>query len=111
MVNGIYHVTFSSNSNDFGDGIAVFKDDTVNGGDHGYVYSGTTIKQGEQFTATLTIKRWNSSVQSVFGPISEFVLELSGNTSSDNSFIAHGHIAGQPQAKISIRGKHLSTAS
>ena len=111
MNDGIYHVTFSSNSNDFGEGIAVFKGNSVNGGDHGYLYTGTKSGQDQQFNSTLTIKQWNSSVQSVFGPAKEFVLELTGTSSGDNSFIAHGQVAGQPQEKITIRGKYLSAAA
>ena len=111
MIDGIYHVTFSSNSNDFGAGIAVFKGNTVNGGDHGYLYTGTRSGQDGQFNSTLIIKQWNPSVQSVFGPVKEFVLEINGNFSSDNSFIAHGHISGQSQQKITIRGQYLSEAS
>lgn len=59
MIDGIYHVTFSSNSSDFGQGIAVFKGDSVNGGDDGYLYIGTKSGQGPQFTARLTIKQWH----------------------------------------------------
>jgi hypothetical protein len=111
MIDGIYHVTFSSNSNDFGEGIAVFKGTSINGGDHGYFYTGTKRGEGDQFSSSLTIKQWNPAVQSVFGAAKEFVLELSGNTSGDNSFVAHGHVAGQPQAKITIRGRHLSATA
>lgn len=111
MIDGIYHVTFSSNSNDFGSGIAVFQGNSVNGGDHGYLYTGTKSNQGGQFSSALTIKQWNPSVQSVFGPVKEFVLELSGSVSSDNSFVTNGHVAGQPQSKITIRGRYLSAAA
>lgn len=111
MRDGIYHVTFSSNSNDFGEGIAVLKGDTINGGDHGYIYTGIKSEQAGQFTSRLTIKQWNNSVQSVFGPTKEFVLELSGSEFGGNGFLAHGHVAGQPQAKITIRGQHLSAAA
>jgi len=111
MLDGIYHVTFSSNSNDFGEGIAVFKGHSVNGGDHSYLYTGSKSEEGAQFNSTLTIKQWNLAVQSVFGPAREFVLELNGSSSDDNSFLAHGHMAGQPHAKISIRGRYLSTAA
>jgi T3SS negative regulator,GrlR len=111
MIDGIYHVTFSSNSNDFGAGIAVFKGNSINGGDHGYLYTGTKNGQDGQFNSTLTIKQWNPSVQSVFGPVKEFVLEINGTSSSDNSFVAHGNINGQPEAKITIRGQHLSSAA
>lgn len=45
------------------------------------------------------------SVQSVFGLLFlNLFLNLVETLQVDNSFIAHGHIAGQPQAKISIRG-------
>lgn len=111
MNDGIYHVTFSSSSNDFGQGIAVFKDGSVNGGDHGYLYTGTKAGQNGQISSRLTIRRWNPSVQSVFGPANEFVLELSGNAAADNSFVAQGHIDGQPQHKITIRGRYLSAAA
>lgn len=111
MIDGIYHVTFSSNSNDFGEGIAVFKGSSVNGGDRGYVYTGTKSGQGNQFSSSLKIKQWNPTVQSIFGAAKEFVLELNGNSSDDNSFVAQGHIAGQPQAKITIHGRHLSVAA
>jgi hypothetical protein len=111
MIDGIYHVTFSSNSNDFGQGIAVFKGDSVNGGDHGYLYTGTKSGQDGQFNSTLTIRQWNPSVQSVFGPAKELVLQLSGSASGDNGFLAHGQVAGQTQAKITIRGRYLSAAA
>ncbi|MCW0373822.1 GrlR family regulatory protein [Xanthomonas sacchari] len=108
MIDGIYHVTFSSNSNDFGEGIVVFKGTSVNGGDHGYVYTGTRSGEAAEFKSRLTIMQWNPAVQSVFGPAKEFILELNGIFSGDNSFLADGHIASQPQSKISIRGRHLS---
>lgn|SRR5690606_585836 len=111
MLDGIYHVAFSSGSSSFGEGIAVFKDGSVNGGDHGYTYTGTISESESSFTSTLTIKRWNSSAQSIFGAISEFSLELSGSTSGPNGFVAQGHVVGQPQLKITIRGKHLAAAA
>ena len=111
MIDGIYHVTFSSNSNDMGQGLAVFKGDSINGGDEGYLYIGTKAGQGTQFTSRLTIKQWDPRARSIFGPIKEFVLELSGTSALDNSFIAHGTVAGQPQAKITIRGRRLADAA
>lgn len=111
MIDGIYHVTFSSNSNDFGAGIAVFKGSSVNGGDHGYLYTGSMSGSGGQFTSSLKIKQWEPSVQSVFGPEKEFTLELTGASTNDQSFTAEGHVAGQPQAKITIRGRYLSAAA
>jgi len=111
MIDGIYHVTFSSNSNDLGQGIAVFKGAAVNGGDHGYIYTGTKSENGALFNSSLTIKQWNPSVPSVFGTRDEFVLELTASSSDSNGFIANGHIAGESQSKIIIRGRFLSSAA
>lgn len=110
MLNGIYHVTFSSSYNDFGEGVAVFKERSINGADYGYFYVGTQSEHVNGFSATLAIKQWNPSVESVFGPAKEFVLEVSGSSSDDQSFVAQGNVVGQPQAKITIRGKYLSAA-
>jgi hypothetical protein len=107
MISGIYHVRFSSSTQDFGDGIAVFKDGTVNGGDHGYLYTGSL--SGDK--ALLQIKQWNTAVTSVFGPIKNFQLDLTVNSQSSETFSATGGIVGQPTSKISISGKRLSDAA
>lgn len=111
MLDGVYHVAFSSGSSSFGEGIAVFKGGSVNGGDHGYTYTGTKNESDDSFTSTLTIKRWNPSAQSIFGSVNEFLLELSGSMAGANGFLAQGHVVGQPQLKITIRGKYLAAAA
>jgi hypothetical protein len=111
MLDGIYHVAFSSGTSAFGEGIAVFKGASVNGGDHGYTYSGTKNESGTSFASTLAIKRWNPSAHSIFGPVNEFSLELSGSTSGANGFLAQGHVVGQPHLKITVRGKYLAAAA
>lgn len=111
MLDGIYHVTFSSNSRESGQGIAVFKGESINGGDHGYVYTGTKSGSSGNFSSRLTIKQWNPAVQSVFGSSSEHTLELTGAATGDDGFVAHGHVAGQPHLKITIHGRRLSPAA
>lgn len=110
MKDGIYHVRFSSNMQNMGEGIAVFKGDSVNGGDSGYTYAGQKRGDDQGFTATLTIKRWNSGAQSVFGPINEFQLQFQGRANGAD-FVAEGNIVGQLQAKIAVKGKFLVPAS
>ena len=111
MKDGIYHVSFSSKSQEVGQGIVVFKENSANGGDYGYTYSGTFSSEGEQIKSILTIKQWNASAVSIFGPLKEFSLELNGSFSFDNSFLAHGHISGHSSAQITIRGKRISNVS
>lgn len=110
MLDGIYHVAFSSGSSSFGEGIAVFKGTSVNGGDHGYTYSGTTKESGTSFSSILTIKRWNPSAQSIFGSVNEVLLDLRGNISEAAGLVAQGHVVGQPQLTITINGKYLAPA-
>ena len=108
MIDGIYHVRFSSSTQDFGEGLVTFKDGSVNGGDQGYLYQGKVGSSKNEISGKLLIKRWNSSVTSVFGNMQQFELELAGLQSSDRSFQISGNVAGQPNLKISIAGRFLS---
>lgn len=111
MKPAIYHVKFTSSLRDFGDGLAVFKDGSINGGDHGYLYLGTYEVDGSTVTAKLKVKRWNSSVTSVFGNIDEFALELKGSVTGDgDSFSAQGAIPQMQQMTITIDGRKLADA-
>ncbi|MCL1075988.1 GrlR family regulatory protein [Shewanella dokdonensis] len=108
MKDGIYHVVFSSNVGALGEGIAVFNGEGVNGGDYGYVYTGTINYHESNFVSRLTIKRWNSSTQSIFGNLPEFQLELNGHQTESAEFIAEGNVIGQPSFRITIKGRYLS---
>jgi hypothetical protein len=108
MKQGIYHVTFHSSSNQVGEGLAVFKDGTVNGGDPGYLYLGEYKVLGDQVNGSLRVKRWNPGVTSVFGNISEFQLTVAGKvTNSGANFDVQGG-TGQQGMNVSIRGRWLS---
>jgi hypothetical protein len=110
MNDGIYHVRFSAGHGQIGEGIAVIKGGKVNGGDHGYLYTGTMIQSGVTTTSQLHIKQWNPTVRSVFGPLKVFDLTLAGSASSDG-FTVNGSIAGQPGQRIQIMGRFLSAAA
>ncbi|HDS1132012.1 GrlR family regulatory protein [Stenotrophomonas maltophilia] len=107
MKDGIYHVNFSSNMQSMGDGVAVFKGQSVNGGDAGYTYSGHLDGNDHGFASTLSIKRWNDFSESVFGALDEFRLQFTGKF-DDFGFDAEGYIVGQPQARITVRGRFLA---
>ena len=107
MLDGIYHVRFSSQS-DFGEGIAVFNNGSVNGGDHGYLYLGNIASKNKEVSGKLLIKRWKTSVNSVFGNLQQFELTVAGVEVNDRSFQADGNIVGQQGMKIKILGELLS---
>jgi len=111
MKAGIYHVRFSSVQGNHGEGLAVFKDGTINGGDHGYLYLGTFRRDGANVTASLRVKRWNVGAVSVFGPLAEFGLELTGTVApDDSSFLVSGPVSGQQQFRIEINGRRIADA-
>ncbi len=111
MKNGIYHVRFSSSSGS-GEGLAVVKDGTVNGGDPGYLYLGQLTVVGQTLHGRLQIQRWNPGTVSVFGPLDNFALDLAGLSGAANDeFTVSGGIAGQPNLKITITGRRLAAAA
>ncbi|MEY2489633.1 MAG: hypothetical protein QOC70_1575 [Verrucomicrobiota bacterium] len=112
MKPGIFHVTFSSPATHLsGEGLAVIKSGTINGGDLGYLYSGTFIQADSSVSSSLTIKQWNAKVTGIFGPLKEFALTLTGTVSDDrNSFAVTGSVVENPQTTISINGRRLADA-
>lgn len=109
MRDGIYQVLFTSNSGDEGQGLAVFKGSSVNGGDYGYTYTGEMQASGESFTVKLTVKRWNKQAKSIFGALDEFVLNLKGQEKGDG-FSASGEVQGQ-SGQIQIQGTFITPAA
>ena len=112
MHNGIYHVRFSSSVGGAGEGLAVVKDGAVNGGDAGYLYLDQLAASGQTVSGNLQVQRWNPSTVSVFGPLSNFALDLVGQSSAANDgFTVIGGVAGQPNLKITITGRRLAAAA
>lgn len=112
MKNGIYHVRFSSSSGGGGEGLAVVKDGTVNGGDSGYLYLGQLTVAGQALRGRLQVQRWNPGTVSVFGPLDNFALDLTGQSGAANDeFTVSGGVAGQPNLKITITGRCLAAAA
>jgi hypothetical protein len=112
MQPAIFHVKFTSSLRDFGEGLAIFKDGKINGGDHGYLYIGSYEMTDAGVSGRINVKRWNPSVTSVFGNLAEFELNLNGSLAADGStFSASGTISQMPQMSISINGRKLADAA
>jgi hypothetical protein len=113
MKPGIYHVKFSAvTSTNFGEGLAVFSNGTVNGGDPGYIYRGSYEISDSTITGTLRITRWNPAIPSIFGSFPEFELTLSGHMPPDSSlFYAEGKVVQNPALAITINGRRLADAA
>jgi type III secretion system (T3SS) negative regulator GrlR len=113
MTAGIYAVKFSAvGSYNFGEGLAVFKDGKVNGGDLGYFYRGSYEISDSRITARLKAKRYNPAIPSIFGSFPEFDLDLAGHIPSDGSlFHIEGNVVQNPQLRIVIDGRRLEDAA
>ncbi len=107
MVNGMYSVSFAGPGGQSGSGVAAVKDGSINGGDAGYGYLGNFTANGPKVTATLRIVQHQQGHQSVFGPIKDFTLSLSGTTEGER-FNMSGGIPGQPNQTITIRGRKFA---
>jgi hypothetical protein len=105
MQNGIYLVEFQLlNNKDFG--LIVVKDGSLNGGDPGYIYSGTYSVNGNAVSIQARVIRHDPSWITVFGPIEQFDLQLSGEA-SPNQFVFTGTIPSMPNSTIKAVGKRL----
>lgn len=108
MNDGIYYVEFSGNGQSFGFGVIVFDSGKINGGDPGFVYTGSAKVNGQQISAELSIKQWNKSKQSVFPGTNNYVLNVTGSIAPDGkSFKASGGPQGNPGLKFSVQGTFI----
>lgn len=108
MKDGIYHVEFVSTMGAVGDGLVVIQDGSINGGDGGYLYQGKLeIPAPGLLRGQLQVRRWNTGRASVFGPLSDFALDLSGQAAND-SFTVSGGVPGHPNMAIKISGRMLA---
>lgn len=107
---GIYHVTFAPFLHqDQGDGLVVVsKQQTINGGDPGYIYRGSFTVDGRKLTARLNIKRWNQYAVSVFGNIAVFDLDIEGELSNDlTSFSGQGVVVQNRQMRLTLNARRI----
>lgn len=106
---GIYHVAFSAAGQQAGAGLVVIKDGSVNGGDTGYLFTGSMTKTGSSLTADIHVQQWNPGHPSIFGSLFDFSLTLTGRgDDGTGTFRLEGYVVGQPQLRIAIAGRYLA---
>jgi hypothetical protein len=110
MRNGIYRVEFRSGRRIGLSGLVVLKEGTINGGDDGFVYRGTYDVEGHKVTAQIAVSNHNPGAQSIFGPIDNYTLALTGTTEANN-FTLSGGLTGRQDLTIEIRGSRLADAA
>ncbi|OSN59131.1 hypothetical protein BV349_05421 [Pseudomonas syringae pv. actinidiae] len=67
MSQGIFHVKFKANTQDFGEGLVVVKSGAANGGDENYLYQGAIPSVSGEFTSDFEVSQWQAGNTDVFG--------------------------------------------
>jgi hypothetical protein len=107
MTSGIFFVQFSVGSTNVGAGLAVVSDGNVNGGDDTYLYRGHLDAYGQQVKAMIEVSHYRGPLNSVFGPLRSFSIELTG-AADEQGFDVRGPIVGRPGPQIRIAGRKVA---
>jgi len=107
MQDGIYRVQLQAIGG-IGSGLMIVSKCSLNGGDFGYTYQGHVQSTGNNISTKVHISRHDPTVHSVFGPLDNFDLDLSGTLShGGHAFHLSGTVVSQPQLRIAITGRKV----
>lgn len=111
MSNGIFHVNFRASTGDYGDGLIVVKDGSVNGGDAHFLYQGNVPNESGPFEAQFKISKWKGGNTNVVG-IDNYTLNAKGKIDYEGgSLELAGAVDGHPQLTIQISGRKITGAA
>lgn len=105
---GLWTVSFQSNFQTFGSGVAVFTHNRILGGDSSYYYQGSVKTDGSKVEASINVVRFNKEGNAIFGNIDSFNLRVTGDI-RDSDMELSGNMVEQPNMKISIQCKKISS--
>lgn len=103
MLEALWSVEFGSNQGALGAGVAVFETGRVLGGDSAFMYVGTYEVDRGTITSNIKVTKYNnlSGMQSVFGPLTEFNLQVTGQA-NEKLMTLSGHMVENLDLKITI---------
>lgn len=107
-LDGLWTVSFQSNFQTFGTGVAVFIKDRILGGDANYYYDGKVKFQDNLGEASIRVVRFNKAGMAIFGDLDSFNLKVSGDIAAPNMEL-HGNMVEQPNMKITIKCKKITS--
>jgi|HubBroStandDraft_6_1064221.scaffolds.fasta_scaffold159939_2 T3SS negative regulator,GrlR len=81
MLNGLWSGRFEAMGKS-GAGVAVFVGGKILGGDSAFIWSGTYQEQGEKLTTDIHVKRYDLSMESIFG-VNEYNLHVDAKIEGD----------------------------
>jgi hypothetical protein len=111
MSNGIFEVNFKSSMQDFGSGLIVIKDGSVNGGDAHFLYRGTIDESGKNALVMINVDKWRAGNTSIVN-IDNFQIIFTGSIDfTAGSLNLSGHVSGQPATVITVSGRKIGDAA
>lgn len=105
--NGLFSVRFIANNRDFGSGVVVIREGSVNGGDGSYYYQGHFDYYEQEARAIIQVTHHYGPVNSVMGPLPSFTLNVSGRI-FEAGFEMTGGIQALPGVTIRIQGRWIA---
>lgn len=102
MKDGIYFVRFSRDLEDFGEGIAVIQNNTVNGGDYVCTYRGKISGNN----VDLEVTQHNPSVDTIFGNIKTLIVQLN-ITTTENGYQLSGVVKDNSDLQVAASVRYL----
>lgn len=102
MKNGVYLLTFESNSNDFGTGILVVNNSVANGGDGIYSYSGKI----DDKKVILDLFKHNLEAHSFFGNFGKIKLNLAYHP-EPQGYILRGNVENIQTVPLTVTAKFI----
>jgi hypothetical protein len=104
MIEALWSVEFGSNLGILGAGVAVFETGRVLGGDSAFMYVGNYKVVNDIVQSDIHVTKYNNigSMQSIFGPLTNFNLKVSGKLDRQ-TIVLTGIVVEQPQLQITIK--------
>lgn len=101
-VDGFWIVQFTG-TEVYGSGVVVFSNGKVFGGETGFYYIGTYEANGNVVKARVMIRNFDPAIQSGFGIVGDYEMDVSTMLQDDNMMTRTAMIANQPQHSLGIR--------
>lgn len=102
MIEALWSAEFLSNQDIFGSGVVIFETGRIFGGDAQYYYTGTYEIKNGTLEGKVDVVHFSGEPWSVFGTLSKFSLNLTGQPSA-KTFDVGGVLIEDPAKRILIR--------
>lgn len=111
MSNGIFEVSFKSSTQDFGTGLIVIKDGSINGGDAHFLYRGTLEQSEGTAKAVINVDKWKAGNTSIVS-LDNYQIEFTGTVDfGAGSLNLSGRVSSQPALAITVSGRKIGDAA